>query len=381
LQASKKTTTRRLAAWKNVDEEFAMMCNGRSTALVVSLALLFGAAGLARSGLASSGPQEGLPQASSQVASPSASSRNFKPGRNDVSWQHEGATLRGELFLPATYRAGDRLPIVVVAGAWTSVKEQMATQYALRLSESGLAALTFDFRGWGASDGIKLGARPELVRHFESPEHKQNDIVSAAAFAHSLDVSSGKVGGLGICASASYMTGAIASGAKLESFATIAGWLHDTASLNALYGEETMQARINASREARAKFEASGEVVTVPAQSETDRGAAMPFPPIYYGNPARGSIPQWENAFAVMSWEPWKAFDAIALAPKVQVPTLVVHGDNCALPANARAFFEKLAGPKELFWVQDGHLDLYDQPSSLTKAGSAVATHFALTLK
>lgn len=307
-------------------------------------------------------------------------STTWQPGRNPVSFVSEGVTIRGELFLPASYVAGDRLPVVIIAGAWTSVKEQMPATYGAALAGQGLAALTFDFRGWGASEGIKVGDRSELVRCYESPDDKIADIVTAASFAKSLPVSTGKVGALGICAGASYVAGAIARGAAIDSFATIAAWLHDDASLTNLYGEETMKSRIAASRAAMTTFQQTGQVVYVPAQSESDKSAAMPFPPIYYGNPQRGSVATWDNRFAVMSWEPWKAFDAMRLAGQVKQPTLVVHGDNCALPDNARKFYANLGGPKELFWITDSHLDLYDQPASVTKAGNAVATHFALTL-
>src|SRR5688500_11670962 len=70
-----------------------------------------------------------------------------------VTFQNEGSTLVGTLYLPADHQPGQRLPGVVVTGAWTSIKEQMSGLYAREMAERGFAALAFDFRGWGQSGG------------------------------------------------------------------------------------------------------------------------------------------------------------------------------------------------------------------------------------
>jgi uncharacterized protein len=157
----------------------------------------------------------------------------FKPGINRVSFQSAGETLVGNLYLPATYKIGDRLPAIVVTGAWTTVKEQMPAVYAQRLADRGFAAFAFDFRYWGESDGNP--------RQYESPAAKVQDIKNAAAFLKSLPAVNGdRIGGLGICASAGYMAQAVAEDANFQSFATVAAWLHDPESLQALFGKETV---------------------------------------------------------------------------------------------------------------------------------------------
>ena len=69
----------------------------------------------------------------------------------DVSFKNQNSTLIGKLYLPDEYKSGDKLPAVVVTGAWTTVKEQMPATYAEKLAANGFAALIFDFRGWGES--------------------------------------------------------------------------------------------------------------------------------------------------------------------------------------------------------------------------------------
>src|SRR6187431_3763095 len=80
-------------------------------------------------------------------------------------------------------RAGDRLvgnlhlpferPVaaVVTTGPLTSVKEQATGNYARALAERGFAALAFDHRTFGESEGVP--------RQFEDPEGKARDVRAA----------------------------------------------------------------------------------------------------------------------------------------------------------------------------------------------------------
>ena len=78
--------------------------------------------------------------------------QNLKPGINRVTFHSEGIMLVGNLYLPANYKSGDKVPEIVVVGAWITVKEQMPAVYAKKLSDQGFAALAFDFRYYGESE-------------------------------------------------------------------------------------------------------------------------------------------------------------------------------------------------------------------------------------
>jgi uncharacterized protein len=325
-------------------------------------------AGLAHSTLAD-GCAAHKPACESQVAQATV---DFKPGRNDLTFTSDASRIAAHLYLPPTYRPGDRLPVVVVAGSWTSVKEQMAGLYGAELAKRGIAALAFDFRHWGESEGEP--------RCFENPAAKIADLRAASAFLATLPLTQ-SVGAVGICASAGYVAHAAAADKSIASVALVASWLHDAKIVDAVYGADRAKALIARAAEAKAEFEKTGQARFVPAQSETDKDAAMPMPAIYYGNPARGSIPQWDNRFAVMSWGPWLTFDAHAAAPSLTQPLLMVHGDSMALPDAARAFFAKVPGDrKDLVWTAGGQLDMYDQPALVSKAADFVADHMRRTL-
>ncbi|WP_067812745.1 alpha/beta hydrolase [Actinomadura kijaniata] len=289
-----------------------------------------------------------------------------------VTFPSGEATLTGNLFLPDT---GAPAPGIVVAGTWTSVKELMADRYAERLADRGYAALSFDFTGFGESEGEP--------RDVEDPARKVRDIHHAVTFlaAHP-SVDADRLGALGICAAAMYMADNAAHDPRVGSLALVAPWLHDAAVCEDAYGgADAVAQRIAVARDARARFEETGEVDYVPVVSATDTRAAMPYDIDFYLNPDRGGIPAWPNRFAVMAWEGWLTYDSIALAPLINQPTLLVHSEDAAIPDGVRRFHAGLAGPKDILWTEGVQFDFYDQDPQVTLAADTVALHFGRTLR
>lgn len=305
------------------------------------------------------------------------SNNNSTVEMRDVTFPSAGETLRGHLFLPATYQEGDTLPIVLVTGSWTTVKEQMADLYASRLAEQGFAALTFDFRYYGES-----GGEP---REYEVPDDKIADIRSALDFVETLPfVEQGRVGGLGVCFSTGLMAEASVEDKRLKSLALVAPWLHNTDILAAAYGSQAeLQRRLDRGEAAKRAYETTGKVEYMVGASTTDQNAAMIVDEQndYYINPQRGAIPEWPNRLAVMSWLPYAHFDGVAVGKNVRIPILVVHSEDAAIPDGAKRFYADVpTKDKEIYWTQGTQLDFYDQEPQVTKASSAAATHFRTTL-
>jgi dienelactone hydrolase len=285
-----------------------------------------------------------------------------------VEFVSNGETIVGTLYLPAD--AGTtRLPGVVVTGAWTTVKEQMAGRYASELASRGVAALAFDFRHWGESGGT--------ARELEHPTLKIQDIHAAVDFlaGHS-GVDPGRIGGLGICASAGYMAAAAATDPTLGRIALVAPWLHDAAIVDAVYGgREKVEALIETGRRAQADFDRDGTLTRIVAAGKSDGEVLMPGEH-YYSDPARGLIEAWPNRFNLASWEPWLTFDAQRFAPMLRAPTLIVHSEAAAIPEGAQRFLANLRAPARAVWL-DGvtQFDFYDQDEAVATASDAVAAH------
>ncbi|MEO1038428.1 MAG: alpha/beta hydrolase [Pseudomonadota bacterium] len=301
-----------------------------------------------------------------------ASGQAIEPVR--VTFESQGETLVGNLYLPDGASSTQRLPAVVVTGAWTTVKEQMPATYAAELAERGYAALAFDFRGWGESEGAP--------RQLESPVRKTEDIIAAAAYlASRSDIDAARVGGLGICASAGYMVAAASMSEDIASVGLVAPWLHDAEIVDAVYGgAENVAGLIETGRAAEAVFAETGEPVMIEAASATNEASLM-YQAAYYVDPERGAIADYVNAFNVASWEGWLSFDALEIADHLTDPVAIIHSEAAAIPQGAHRFYERTEAPKRALWL-DGvsQFNFYDQPEAVQRSSDAVAAHFAETL-
>jgi uncharacterized protein len=302
----------------------------------------------------------------SMVASAGAAATEFE--KRAVSFQVEGQTLRGNLYLPAAASADRKVPAVVVGGSLTSVKEQMSASYAEELAKRGIAALAFDYRHYGQSDG--------QPRQLENVVTKKNDLKAAVSFLQTVPSIQAKgISLLGVCTSGGNVLQAAAEDNRIRSVVTVAGWFVEPSFVPMLYGGEAAVTTLKAQgNQALAKYRASGVSETVQTYGLAGSGAAHAGDHMdYYVNKQRGNVPQWTNAIAVQSWESWLSFDPVASASKVKVPTMIIHSDDSALPDQARKVYGLLAGKKELNWLKGGHFEFYDNATKVQEAAGHVA--------
>jgi uncharacterized protein len=306
--------------------------------------------------------------------------RPTEPGGVDslpVHFSAQGNKLAGVLYFRPTKNPTSLPPAIIVTGSFTSVKEQMPARYAPLLAEAGFAALIFDFRGYGESEG--------QPREVESPALKAADIRAAVAFLQSNGgVDARRIGVLAICASAGPAALAAQDEPAIRSLVLVAPWLHTRQSLQEMFGGEAgVRQRLEQGRVARQIFAESGIVSYIQVASTTDPTAALfgeAEPVDYYLNRKRGAIPQYRPRFAVMSWPEWLQFDPIALADKLDVPVRIVTGDQTATPAGARAFAHRLKGEQDIVSVDGKQSDFYDHPRTVSSAAAAAIAHFRRTL-
>lgn len=286
----------------------------------------------------------------------------------DVHFTSQGDTLAGRLYLPADMNQ-QRLPAVVIAGAWTTVKEQMAATYAEALAARNVIALTFDFLGWGASPGA--------IPFLEDPARKTQDLLAAAALLATLpEVDPTAVAGLGICAGAGAVIDAVAASPHLHAAAVVAPWLHDRAIVEETYGgPEGVAQLIDQARAARKTFETQGVWPIIPAAG-AEPEALMGNAP-YYTEPNRGQIPEYDNRFNVASWEPWLTYDALQSADHLEKPVLLVHSEAAAIPAGARRFAERMGDGATLVMLDNvTQFDFYDEPRIVNHAADLLAAFY-----
>lgn len=282
-----------------------------------------------------------------------------------IRFEVGGDTVVGELYTPATrgpYRA------VVVAGPMTSVKEQVTGVYACALATRGFAALSIDHRHYGESGGTP--------RQYEHARQKIDDLRAALSWlATRPDVDASCLGLVGICLGAGYAAWASVDEPRVRAVGAIAGYYRDVVEMREK-DPDGFHARVNAGRAAREHFEATGEVLTIPAAALVgDAAMTLADTYDYYATP-RAAVPGYVNRFAVMSREHFLPFDVQSAAARIQAPIAMVHSENALSPAWARRFYEAVPGRKTIEWIDSkGQVDFYDAPEIVTKASDRIARH------
>jgi len=287
-----------------------------------------------------------------------------------VTFNSEGAKLVGNLYLPPNFDESKKYPALVVYGSWTTVKEQMAGLYAEKLANEGFITLAFDFRNFGESEGEP--------RFYESPELKKTDVKNAVSFLETQSIiNNDKIGAFGVCAGAMYTLMAASEDDRIKSVVTAASWLHDAEAVKLFYGgEEGVNEKLAAAREAKKNYAENGEVEYIPTISTEDSMAAMYGPYDYYLNPERGAISEWRHdKFAVMSWEDWLTANPMTTAKNLQKPTLMIHSDGAVLPQYTKNYFENIAiDDKRLHWMETDlespyhQFSYYDQDNEVNES-------------
>lgn len=77
-----------------------------------------------------------------------------------ISFYSEGVRLAGDLFLPPDLNAGERRAGIVLCHGYTGVRSIYLPDNARVLAEAGYVVLTFDYKGWGDSEGPKTRLAP-----------------------------------------------------------------------------------------------------------------------------------------------------------------------------------------------------------------------------
>lgn len=297
-----------------------------------------------------------------------------------VVYRSEDTEVVGNLFTPPT---SGRKPAIIVIGPVGFVKEQAPIQYASRLVRDGYTTLIFDPRHHGESGG-------EPRRH-ESGAAKVEDLRASIDFlAAREDVDPERIFVLSICQGVNWGIEIATRDPRVKALAVVAGH-YLTPEVTKMYVGDTAEARIRRSREAEARFKATGEVSYIPVVSPQltppDSTAHLTAPPVhqfYIRWTDRGPFWNfhglWENRITTMSEAAIWNHDVRAAMTRLNTPTLMVHADRAASgPQIPRDLFEMIpAARKELVWLgSQNQLQFYEDPITIDQVVPHVARFFS----
>ena len=295
--------------------------------------------------------------------------------KEKVHFQSEGLKVVGTLFRPQNSKEEEvSLPAILVAGAMSGVKEQVAGQYAERIAKDGYVTLVLDHRHFGESEGEP--------RQHEDPAKKLEDFKNAISFISSLKgIDRERIGACGISMGGGYMLQLAAFDRRIKSVSIVASGLNLADMLLEILGKEGFVNFLKEFNNARKRHYDTGEVQYIPAVATDNKPAAMigdePFE--YYGT-SRAWSPGWVNRYTTESIENLMSYNAIPYARIVSpTPLLIIHGknDKYCLPKFAQEVYDLADEPKEILWLDtSNHIDLYDNEKYVGPAISKIVEWF-----
>jgi dipeptidyl aminopeptidase/acylaminoacyl peptidase len=77
-----------------------------------------------------------------------------------LEFYSDGSKIAADYYLPDGYQSGTKIPAVLLCHGFAGIKEFLLPAYAQAFAAAVFAALTFDYRGFGASEGERGRLKP-----------------------------------------------------------------------------------------------------------------------------------------------------------------------------------------------------------------------------
>lgn len=280
----------------------------------------------------------------------------------------QGIALAGTYFVPEG--ATRDKPAVVICGGLGAIKEMIAPDIAARLVSAGYPVLSFDYRGFGESEGSRF----RLI-----PSEQVADVRSAVSFLSS------RRGGEGVVVYGNSFGAGVALEAAVREdgivgVVTVVGVFDGAAWLRSLrtawdwrdFTEAVARDRVARATEGSGRWVQPGEVMPADPGSQTWAARVQErFPQRAYQLPL-------ESAAEILEWRP------IDVARRLGArPLLIVGADRDVLvpPEQSERLHARARAPKRLVWLRGAaHHDATEAPrltEVLDEVEAWLSAHFA----
>jgi uncharacterized protein len=295
-----------------------------------------------------------------------------------VEFSCEGQRIDALLYLPD---GPGPHPAVVMAGGWCYVKELAQPAYAEVFAAAGLAALIFDYRHVGGSEG-------EPRQHLD-PWRQIEDYRSAVSYlSRREDVDSERIGAWGISYSGGHVLILGALDARVRAVCSIVPVVDGYENLRLAHGTVGYRRLQAALSEARRRLADDGEHAYLPHQpASLDEVGTWPFPQSRetFAKLKRTQAPAYEGRATAASTELLLAYSVWPFLTRlVATPTLMVvaEGDDHTHWDLAASAFQAIPGERKRFHVvpRSTHLSLYEDAAAQGSVAELGADWFGTNL-
>jgi uncharacterized protein len=283
-----------------------------------------------------------------------------------VHFYSEGMKLEADYFLPDDLAPGERRAGIVLCHGYSGVRTVILPDYAAYFVAAGYPVLSFDYRGFGGSEGPKW--------RIIASEQLQ-DIYNAVTWLEAQpEIDPQRLGIWGTSNGGAHVVAAAAADKRVKCTVGQVGYGDGRRFLTENYSPKELvafEALIKADRRERVL---TGKGQTVPVatllnspQTTTFMDEALKvFPDMY-------CEVSWESAEATLAYRPIDVVDTIA--PRALMLIAAEKDDLCK--ANAyRDMFDRAREPKRWASYPIQHYEIY-QPEWVKKSASAAIEWFA----
>ena len=294
--------------------------------------------------------------------------------RRDITFASQGKQCAGWLYLPDNPPATQKSPLIVMAGALTSVKEIVLPIYAERFASAGFMALAFDYRYLGGSEGEPRG---QIF-----PSEQQEDIRNAITWVSDQpEVDPNRIGAWGVSLGGAHVMYLGAYDKRIKAVAATVPSMSTVDTILAAMGPEGLAQFLGFLTQDRVARYKTGAVNYMKAVASGQEPSLMrgPEPYEYYTRAASTIAPNWRNQVTIESIEKLVEYDPTYPIWQIS-PTpllMVVAEHDQSLPANlSMAAFERAREPKEMKVFPCGHTDTYDKEPWVSQSADAAIELF-----
>jgi fermentation-respiration switch protein FrsA (DUF1100 family) len=289
--------------------------------------------------------------------------------RNNVEFLADDVTLRGWLFTPTGGKGP--FPLVVAAHGYAAVKEQSLNELGETFSQAGLAALIYDHRCHGESDGLPRG-------HID-PWAQIHDYRHAISFAETLKaVDRDRIGVWGTSYSGAHAIVVAAVDKRVKAGCSQVPMISGLDMLQRYMEAANWYPLLDALEEERRAWAKGNEPKRLPiVAKEPGTGAAFASKRSYHFYHYHNA-PTFKNELTLRSIDLALEYDARPYVERLNTTPFqfVVAEDDLATPTDlALEAFARIRGPKELVIIRGDHYTSYLE--FLPDAAGAAADFFS----
>ncbi|MEK7714606.1 MAG: alpha/beta hydrolase [candidate division NC10 bacterium] len=275
--------------------------------------------------------------------------------KKPLSFYSEGVRLVGDLYSPESLKPGERRAGIVLCHGYTGVKDIYLPDNARVLNEAGYVAMTFDYKGWGDSEG----PRSRLA-----PYSRVADVQAALTFLGTVpEVDPDRLGIYGTSYGGATVVWVGAIDRRVKCVVSVVGigngerWMRSVRRPDEFHDllERSRQDRMKRALDGKSEFVAREEILLPDRQSAELAAAAR------RNNPAAVSVIPLEYVDETLQFNPEWVVDKIAPRPILFITT---DDDRLVPPEESIQLHARAGEPKKLVVLEGyGHYEVYMEPA------------------